>query len=423
MLLAILAMKLQQKIFWLFLLLLPFQLGKHFWPNWSYVLGLRVDYFSPVIYLTDILVFALLILWLVEEIKKALLVKKNQRQNKENLFLLGVIFLFLLVNVLLALNPGVGFLKLFKIIELFFLGWYISKHDYQLSFTYFPLAFAVIYSSLIALIQFFTQSSLGGLFWWGGERTFNLATPGIAKAIFNGQLILRPYGTFSHPNALAGFILVVLILFIAWQPKNIIAKNIKIWTYFLGIATIILSFSRSAWVLGILVIFYLIFKKIYKKRKQFLLVSFFFLLMSGALFFLLPRFSTNEAFFQRSQLIKSAFLMVNNYPLAGVGLNNFIVRLPDYWSLVGFTYWLQPVHNFYLLVAAETGFTGIIIFLWFLILTYRRLFKLSSPSSLFLTLGLTAILLLSLNDHYWLTLQQNQLLLAIVFGFSWSKIN
>jgi O-antigen ligase len=416
-------MKLQQKLFWLLLLLLPFQLGKHFWPNWSYVLGLRVDYFSPVVYLTDILVFVLLLLWFIEEIKKAFSVKKNKKQNKQSLFLLGTVFLFLIINVLSALNPGAGFLKLFKITELFFLGWYISKHDYQLSFTYFPLAFAVIYSSLISIIQFLNQSSLGGFFWWLGERTFSLSTPGIAKAIFNGHLLLRPYGTFSHPNALAGFILVILIMFIGWQPKNIMAKYIKISSYLLGGITLLLSFSRSVWVLGILIIFYLIFKKIYKKRVQLFLIGFLFLSISVSLFFLLPRFSTNEAFFQRSQLIKSAFLMISSYPLAGVGLNNFIVRLPDYWSLVGFTYWLQPVHNLYLLITAETGFTGIVIFIWFLILTYRKLFNHLFPFSLALTLGLGAILFLSLNDHYWLTLQQNQLLLAVVFGLSWSKIN
>jgi O-antigen ligase len=416
-------MKLQQKIFWLLLLLLPFQLGKHFWPAWSYILGLRVDYFSPVIYLTDIFVFILLALWLIEEIKKTFLVKKPREQKKQNYFLLITVFLFLLVNAFLALNPEVGFLKLFKLSELFFLGWYISRHNYSLSFAYLPLSFAVIYSSLIALFQFFTQSSLGGIFWFLGERTFNLATPGIAKAIFNGRLLLRPYGTFSHPNALAGFILIVLVLVFVWQPKEILIKNIKRLTYILGIITLLLTFSRSAWVLGVLIIFWLIFKKIYRKRQQMFLVSFLFLLIITSLFFLLPRFSTNEAFFQRSQLIKSAFLMIVNYPLAGVGLNNFIVRLPDYWSLVGFTYWLQPVHNFYLLVAAETGLTGFIIFLWFLILTYRRLFKFSSLSSMVLTLGLVVIFILSLNDHYWMTLQQNQLLLAIVFGLSWSKLN
>ena len=38
----------------LFLLLIPTQLGKHFWPDWSSVLGIRIDYLSPTLYLVDI---------------------------------------------------------------------------------------------------------------------------------------------------------------------------------------------------------------------------------------------------------------------------------------------------------------------------------------------------------------------------------
>ena len=141
------------------------------------------------------------------------------------------------------------------------------------------------------------------------------------------------------------------------------------------------------------------------------------------IFYIFPWFSTNEAFSQRKQLIDAALLMIKNFPLSGVGLNNFIFSLPNYWSLIGFTYWLQPVHNIYFLIAAETGFTGLIIFIWFLILTFRRLFKYFSMFSLILALSLILILLLGLNDHYWLTLQQNQLLLTFVLGLSWSKLS
>ena len=35
-------------LFWL-LLLIPTQLGKHFWFDWSLVWGMRVDYFSPTV--------------------------------------------------------------------------------------------------------------------------------------------------------------------------------------------------------------------------------------------------------------------------------------------------------------------------------------------------------------------------------------
>ena len=37
----------------LFLLAIPTQLGRHFWPEWSRVVGIRVDYLSPTLYLVD----------------------------------------------------------------------------------------------------------------------------------------------------------------------------------------------------------------------------------------------------------------------------------------------------------------------------------------------------------------------------------
>ncbi len=55
-------------LFLILLAFLPVQLGRHFWPKWSYVMGLRIDYLSPTIYLTDILVFLILFLWLVESL-------------------------------------------------------------------------------------------------------------------------------------------------------------------------------------------------------------------------------------------------------------------------------------------------------------------------------------------------------------------
>jgi O-antigen ligase len=119
-------------------------------------------------------------------------------------------------------------------------------------------------------------------------------------------------------------------------------------------------------------------------------------------------------------LMKASFLMIKDYPLSGVGLNNFIVYLPNYWSLTGFTYWLQPVHNLYLLILSETGWLGLLIWLWFLFLTAQRLF-LKKENKGFLLGALSIILLLGLFDHYWLTLQQNQLLLTILLGLSWSS--
>lgn len=429
--------KLHQKFFWLLILLLPFQLGKHFWPNWSYVLGLKVDYFSPTFYLTDILVFLILFLWGVEIIIHYWSPRRSHglhsvsacHHPRWRYWWIIIIFVYLFVNSFLAQNSGAAVYKFIKIAELTLLGIYIAKNNYSLSIIQYPLSLAVVYSSAIAIAQFFFQSSLGGPFWWLGERTFNVATPSIAKAIINGQLIMRPYGTFPHPNVLAGFILIALILiFFSSQNLSILKKFIHYTAIFLGVLAIVVSFSRSVWLVGLLVGGW--FALIKKPRTVARQLAGLRLLRGGGILLIvfatlllikLP-FSTDEAVSQRLQLIKAASLMIKNFPLSGVGLNNFIVRLPDYWSLVGFTYWLQPVHNIYFLIVAETGLTGLLIFLWLLILTCKRLFQNLCTMPFVLCTSLTAILLLGLNDHYWLTLQQTQLLLTIVLGLSWSKI-
>jgi len=192
---------------------------------------------------------------------------------------------------------------------------------------------------------------------------------------------------------------------------------------------IIFSFSRSVWLVGVLFLFALGLKKIkeirlYSLKKKILIFSLssLFFILCFWLLAISSRFSTDEAFFQRLQLMKSSFLMIKNFPLSGVGLNNFIVYLPNYWSLIGFTYWLQPVHNLYLLLIAETGTMGFLIFLWFLFLSYQRLLLKKNHQGLLLG-ALSVLLLLGFFDHYWLTLQQNQLLLAVLFGLVWSSQN
>ena len=408
-------MKLHQKFFWLFIFLLPLQLGRHFWPASSFVLGLRVDYLSPTFFLTDLLVLAILFFWLGEKFLKK---QFSPFRSFKTYWWVVAIFVFLLANAFLAQNQGAAFYQFIKILELSLLAFYVAQNYDCLSRIALPLSLAVFYSSLIAIAQFFKQASLNGFFWFLGERTFNIATPGIAKAIINGQLIMRPYGTFPHPNVLAGFLLVGLILTIPY----LFQKNKFLFTSYLlvVILAIVLSFSRSVWLLGLISsLFFLGKSKI--PKKLFWLAGGFWLILLILAFYLLPHFSTNEAFFQRVQLMKAALLMVKVSPLSGVGLNNFIVRLPEFWPVTGFTYWLQPVHNLYLLLLSETGAVGFLIFLWLLILVFKRLLKPSLWINFPLLMALMAILLLGLTDHYWLTLQPGQLLLALVLGLAWSS--
>ena len=61
--------KLQRWIFYWLVFLIPSNLAKHWPQSWSYVNGILVDYLIPTVYLTDILVVALLVLWGIDVIK------------------------------------------------------------------------------------------------------------------------------------------------------------------------------------------------------------------------------------------------------------------------------------------------------------------------------------------------------------------
>lgn len=389
---------LHRQLFGLLVLFLPFQIGRHFWPEWSYVLGLRVDYLSPTFYLTDFLVIAILSFWFLEKRKQL-----NFRAWLKNSWWILAFFVYLLITSFLARNPGAALYKFFKIGELAFLAFYVEKTKPSRVKIASCLSVAIGYSALIALAQFLKQASLNGFFWYLGERTFTKATPGIAKAIIGGRLLMRPYATFPHPNVLAGFILVSLVLISQ-------LGNLSWLTLLLGTLAILISFSRSVWLVGLLV---LLAQRVISKKKPWL-VGFLVIFGLTALVFLGPRLSTEEAVVQRLELVRVTGQMIKDSPLTGVGLNNFIVRLPEFWQ-TQIIYWLQPVHNIFLLVATETGLVGLAVFLWLLILALRKTKKFVLP--------LLVILALGLFDHYWLTLQQTQLLLAIVLGLSWAKRN
>ena len=51
---------LERVICFLLICSIPIQLGKHFWPASAFVSGIRVDYLSPTLFFTDILLFVLL---------------------------------------------------------------------------------------------------------------------------------------------------------------------------------------------------------------------------------------------------------------------------------------------------------------------------------------------------------------------------
>jgi len=97
--------------------------------------------------------------------------------------------------------------------------------------------------------------------------------------------------------------------------------------------------------------------------------------------------------------------MFKERPVTGVGLNNFTVVMDQYGYIPATTRFLQPVHNIYLLILAETGLTGLLGFAY---LIWKGPFwrNKAGPYCLLFFLGLF--------DHWPLTLQTGLLLWPVL---------
>lgn len=390
--------KFEKALLLVLVFLIPTQLALHFWPSYSFVFGIRIDYLSPAIYLTDILILLLLIFNFKLLFNFILKYKKW----------LTVLFILIFVNIASSTQVYISLFKWLKLIEMFVFGVYIClrKDIFKTETVQKTLFYSAIFFSLIGIAQFILGRTIGGLFYLLGERSFSILTPGIALVKIQGMDFLRAYSTFPHPNALAGF-LGVLIIFL-WSD-NFFRKNT---THFLGLFIIficlVLTFSFSS-ISSILII--MVWKVLNLNKKGLLATV---LLLS----LLMPFFSEqtlnlekklSDNVFQRLELSVYSGKMISERFMTGEGLNTFIVNMPRLKGFTGYLWYLQPVHNIFLLVFSETGILGILIFSY-LIFKFVKKPKLG--------LVVLFIVLTGFTDHYWLTIQQNVFLLSLLVSLS-----
>lgn len=377
-------------LFYLILLLLPVNLAKHFILPSSYVSGILVDYLIPTVYLTDILIILLLVVRPIKKIPKTLI----------------IFWLWLLLSVIFSHTFIPALYKYAKIIELSLFGLWIYQHQIKISMTAVIkiISLSALFQSLLALVQWFKQSSIFG-YWFFGEQPYNAATAGIDKIIwFNGALKIPPLGTFTHPNVLAGFLVVSFSLTAAYWLKK--SKLLFIVYLLLITFPLFLTFSLSGWLAFLFISIPLLLLSIYPKIKA-LMISAGLILITLSLSFNFSFLAPESSFTRRSQLNKISWQMLLDHPLVGVGLNNFIVSMEQYGYVSASTRFLQPVHNIYLLVLTESGLIGLSVFLCLLYKNFNKY--------------LLIILFIGLFDHYFLTLQPSLLLLILLLAYQSNK--
>ncbi len=412
--------KLQQLLFCFLVVLLPSQLGLHFWPSWSYVFGTRVDYLSPTLHVTDVLILVILSL----AIPSFVGYWKRKLSGKTVLVVI-LTGMFIAVNICFSVSPAVSVYKWAKFLEMGLLAaWIIKKGWLHLSgrVLTFLLGVAVLWSSVLAIWQFVIQRSVGGWWYFLGERTFNQLTPGIANAFFSGQLVLRPYGTFSHPNVLASFLGLTLLFLDAvfLREKHVkYQSSVLHWVFLrvvliLGHTALFLSLSRTVVSAYLLALFILVFWCV--KKKHFLVVLAMLVIVGYLVIgqrLLAIRIET-EPFWIRMEFLEATWKSFLAAPVFGngLGVSPLAVKAQD----ISFALRNQPPHSVFLIILVETGLVG--LFFSFIAIG-KRLADFWKRFICFETLPIAMavfILMTGSADHYWLTLQQGMLSLVVVSG-------
>ncbi len=383
-----------QLLVFLFIFLLPTQFGKHFFFDFSYLSGVRVDYLAPTLYVTDCIVLLLTLI----NITFVLSLFKNKK--------ILVLFSVFIVTTFFALSKPLAVYSTVKVLEFVIVFFFMRKKIVSTKSLLIAFFLGLFLQFFLAVMQLINKHSLQGIFYFLGERYLSLSSPNVAKASVNGVEILRPYGTFSHPNSLAGFYL-LLYFFVLTIKRNIspLFKNILL---FLTAFLTFVSFSKLA--ISSFVLLNLVFylkdsgsKKICWPCFVSRTITF---LVVGLLFFLAKTDPLSLA--KRIELLRNSLTIIASHPLFGVGPGNYLVAqntLPSRFT----TFINQPVHNVFLLFMSEVGLIGIIICVSVFFKPLRQFIK-KNPF-VFMVIVLTGFF-----DHYWLTLQQNMLLFATILG-------
>lgn len=352
------------------------QLGYHFWPASALVYGIRVDYLAPTLYFLDLL----LILSIIG--KKITLTR----------WFVGLLPV-LVVNLLFSHNP-VSTLS-WSLHLILYLSFILSLPKiYLLKSISFILSLALLFQVVLATAQVALGHSLQGPLYYLGERMVAVGAPSVATASFMGSTVLRAYGTFSHPNILAGWAVISLLILFRLKSNTYLLTSATALTTIL----VVLTQSRSAALalFGLVIPLYLL--RSWRRRLFYfaiLLTTSYNLLATGAL-----SRAFDLSFSQRLNLQAISLQIIPHFPFFGTGANASISTYP---TLAPNFRLLQPDHNSFTLLLSWFGLFGIFTILQVLPCTSSAQAREKCLQTLSSLGGLLPLLLL---DHYLLTSPQ-----------------
>jgi putative inorganic carbon (HCO3(-)) transporter len=360
-----------------------------------FVDGVIVNYLIPTISILDLGVILLLL---------SLLVGKKIELRFKGFSFLKIFVMFGIYLTILSIFKG-GFLSIlnsFRILLYIFTFYSILKNIKEIfnqrinTYILLGAIALVVFQGVLAFSQFRGGTSLGLTFL--GESQVVSGMMGSSFLNLDGSLYLRGYGTFPHPNVFAGWLILNILL--GWYLFDNMnrRRDISIALMVMSSLSLVLTFSRIAFLVCTIIWIAFLIKVFFNSRR---LKTYSFLgLMSERLSNLFTGGDTSWG--DRVGLMESSFSVIRENILTGVGLGRFIPNMGDTVPRSGSgILLLQPVHNIFLLFISEIGLIGFTLFSTLLYFFFKK-----REWSLRFIIGLIAILIIGMFDHYLLSLPQ-----------------
>lgn len=206
-----------------------------------------------------------------------------------------------------------------------------------------------------------------------------------------GEVWTRGFGTLNHPNILCAYLLMTLPVFMALAIvcQERLLKYGAVLVSIAGLASLVLTMSRGPWGLAALemasVAVLLVGARLFSLQRALGYAAMGAALVAMPAFVyrekLIDRISGNfsESIDFRQTFNRAALTIHAKSPLTGVGMNNFEHYLPEVAPEYALSFDLLSkqsekmarvqivVHNFYLLILAESGILGLLGLGWALV--------------------------------------------------------
>ncbi|HBR80805.1 TPA: hypothetical protein DEA21_04165 [Candidatus Uhrbacteria bacterium] len=383
--------------------------------------GREGEYWKLTHYVVQFLiVIAVLVRW---ETQKSEVAKKIMK--KIWWFFAAMVFVSFL-----SVHPYLSGGFLFHLFSAVLLFWLLLDERIETRKIIWFFSLGLIAPCLLGWWQVLTGSSLASTFL--GLAGHLAATPGTSVVEVAGERLMRAYGSFPHPNIFGGYLAMAITFILVSKNKllyhttSTLKHSITLIILTLLTSTLVITFSRSAWLaltIGIFSFFIVSAierKKISRKFLSGLAIVIVAFVATAALF--------NNAIFTRLDATdrletkslterQSEYQMIGEViktnPFVGVGPGAYTIALAE--KFPGHDVWFyQPMHNLFLLFFAETGLLGLMFFGFVVWAVVRR-----RDGRQFVTAIIpivTTITTLAIFDHYLWSHWSGLVLLVVVLA-------